>query len=166
MVLNSAGGAASLRALNYAILQQRPTFHVESKAYLSICLVILHKIELDYIFYTYFNLTILWAQFPPGDPRQVLLFHGPLASAASGSLPDWRAVCTQSSRIRKRMNNIEYYWITFTNFRIFGNFLICFRKFDWKTTDVTIFWNLARNPEKIHQKFAEKMQNSKCLRLN
>ena len=37
----------------------------------------------------------------------------------------------------------------FTNFRIFGNFLICFRKFDWKATDVSLYWNLARNPEKI-----------------
>jgi len=35
-----------------------------------------------------------------------------------------------------------------------------------KAKGVTLFWNLARNPEKINQKFAEKMQNSKCLRLN
>ena len=46
----------------------------------------------------------------------------------------------------------------FTDFRlnIFGNFLTCFRKFDWKTTDVPFFWNLTRNPEKNHKKFAEK----------
>ena len=64
--------------------------------------------------------------------------------------------------LRTRLNNIEYCWIIFTNFnlRIFGNFLICFRKFDWKTTDVTLFWNLARNPDKNHQNFAENMQNS------
>ena len=61
-------------------------------------------------------------------------------------------------RLRTRLNNIEWYWIIFTNFRHFGNFLICFRKFDWKATDVTLFWNLSRNPDKIHQKFAEKMQ--------
>jgi len=29
-----------------------------------------------------------------------------------------------------------------------------------KATHVTIFWNLARNPEKNSSKFAEKMQNS------
>ena len=55
------------------------------------------------------------------------------------------------------MNNLSI----FTDFRIFGNFLICFRKFDWKATHVTLFWNLAQNPEKNHQKFAEKMQKSK-----
>ena len=37
------------------------------------------------------------------------------------------------SSIRTRMNNIESYLIIFTDFRIFGNFLICFRKFGWKS---------------------------------
>ena len=41
-------------------------------------------------------------------------------------------------------------------FRIFGKFLICFRKFDWKATHVTIFWNLARNPEKNSSKIRRK----------
>ena len=44
----------------------------------------------------------------------------------------------------------------FTDFRIFGNFLICFRKIDWKATDVTLFWNLARNPEKNSSKIRRK----------
>ena len=46
--------------------------------------------------------------------------------------------------------------MSFTNSRNFGNFLISFRKFDLKATDVTLFWNLARNLENFHQKFAEK----------
>ena len=53
------------------------------------------------------------------------------------------------------LNNIEKF-----SQRIFGNFLICLSKIDWKATDVILFWNLARNPKKIHQKFAEKMQMS------
>ena len=40
----------------------------------------------------------------------------------------------------------------FQNSKFVGNFLICFRKFDWKfqkATHVTLFWNLSRNPDKI-----------------
>ena len=51
------------------------------------------------------------------------------------------------SSVRTRLNNIEQNWIIFKIFKIFGNFLIRYRKIDWKTTDVTLLWNLARNPE-------------------
>ena len=77
-------------------------------------------------------------------------FFPPTPRRAPGNRPN------KESWLRTRMNNIEYYWIIFTDFRFFGNFLSCFRKIDWKATDVTRFWNLARNPEKNHQKFAEK----------
>ena len=43
---------------------------------------------------------------------------------------------------------------------MFVNCLICFRKFDWKATHVTLFWNLARNPGKNTSKILRKMQNS------
>ena len=36
---------------------------------------------------------------------------------------------------------------------------MCFRKFDRKATDVTLLWNLARNPDKISQKIAENNAN-------
>ena len=45
-----------------------------------------------------------------------------------------------------------------TDFRIFGNFLICLRKIDRKATDVTLFWNLARNPGKKSSKIRRKKE--------
>ena len=51
------------------------------------------------------------------------------------------------------MNNFH----KFQNFRQLSNLLnFVFANLIEKATHVTIFWNLARNPEKIfHQKFAE-----------
>ena len=75
--------------------------------------------------------------------------------------------------VRTRLNNIEYYWIIVTDFRILGNFLICFRKFDWKSTDGTLFWNLARNPKtnsskilRKNAKFDEKLKKSEIQLFN
>ena len=39
---------------------------------------------------------------------------------------------------------------------MFGNFLIRCRKIDWKATDVTLVWNLARNPGKNSSKIRRK----------
>ena len=47
-------------------------------------------------------------------------------------------------------------WIIFKIFRNFGKFLIRFRKIDWKATDLTLFWSLARNPETNSSKFRRK----------
>ena len=46
--------------------------------------------------------------------------------------------CTaQNSKIQQKSRHnfgqIELNWIILTDFRMFGNFLICFRKFDWKS---------------------------------
>ena len=54
------------------------------------------------------------------------------------------------------MNNIEWNWIIFTDFRIFGKFRICFRKINWKATRVTLLRNLARNPGKNSSKIRRK----------
>ena len=44
-----------------------------------------------------------------------------------------------------------------TKFHRFQNFRqFVFANSIEKATDVTLFWNLARNPEKNHKKFAEK----------
>ena len=45
----------------------------------------------------------------------------------------------------------------------FGNFPIRLRKIDWKAIDLTLFWSLARNPEKS-SKFRRK--KSKIRRRN
>ena len=72
--------------------------------------------------------------------------------------------------IRSEVNNSLIIVNFFTNCKIFGNFLICFRKIDWicenkrHTSLFSGIWREIR--KKIYQKFAEKMQNSKCLRLN
>ena len=49
----------------------------------------------------------------------------------------------------------------FTDFGIFGNFLICFCKFYCNTefvtaTHVILLWNLSRNPDKISSKIRRK----------
>ena len=53
-------------------------------------------------------------------------------------------------------------YFLFTDFRLFGNFLICFDSANLieKATHVTLFWNLSRNPGKRNSsKIRRKMQN-------
>ena len=53
------------------------------------------------------------------------------------------------------LNNSEFYYF-FTKFRIFGKFLICFRKFDWKSDTRHYFLEFGAKSEKNSSKIRRK----------